>query len=291
MGIDITKLAEHELLITLGDGDWDLILPTGTPDLTLSVEWREQFIDMASDWFVRWVLDGTAIEIVHDNDPPWDCSGSARAYAVDPLMLLVRHTTLGAWMTEEYTGQSKASYESGMGLFWENYEDDLEGKIQDAVFDLLKLYWFNQHDYPEDFDMDNDPGWEELNMFEIHLEHVLLLYVSRITTADTWQQYERVVRARIEDERREMELRQKQHTLMSNMVQQFWENHFSHLTGERIEYPEFEAMRLGEILTEILADTDPKIVEAIAALGLPGSFSNKVRDTITQLAHDIVNTP
>ncbi len=60
------------------------------------------------------------------------------------------------------------------------------------------------------------------------------------------------------------------------MMKQFWQHHFSHLIGERIEYPRFIDMKL----EDILADTAPNIVEAIAELGLPGNFSNNVRETI-----------
>lgn len=290
MGIDIAKLAENQLLAALGDGDWHLTLPTGDPDVIVTTQWRQQLVVMTCDWFVRWVIKGIDIEITHDYDPPWDESGMAQQQPADPMLLLIRHDSLDSWMTAEYTGQSTASFMSGMGLFWDTYEKQLQEEIDSRVYQLFRAYWLALRDYPDDFDVSEDPDWDELFLVELGLEHALRLSVGRITTAAAWKQYEGVVRAQIEEERRQAEIRQAQYELKNDLVRQFWRLHFADLAGDKIEYPQFVDLKLAERLADILADTDPEVVEAVADLGLPGSFSNRVKEDIKQIARKIANS-
>jgi hypothetical protein len=157
-------------------------------------------------WFVRWVIGETQIEIVHHNDPPWDHSGEARRYHADSLMLLGRYISLDNWLTAEYIGQSTAAFVSGMGLFWETYEDKFEEEIQQTVYQVMEEHWLKSRNYPDDFDVWEDPVWDELSGVEITLQQALRLYVGRMLTADAWNQLEDIVRAQMEDEQRQSEV-------------------------------------------------------------------------------------
>ena len=116
------------------------------------------------------------------------------------------------------------------------------------------------------------------------LEETLRLAIGRIATADVWQRLEMVARAEIDEEHRRNQERWAKHKLMSEQAQVFWQQHFAYLEDERIEKVVFKEIQLGEKLADILADTDPEIVAAIAEVGLPGNFSNSVRDTIIAIA-------
>jgi hypothetical protein len=105
-----------------------------------------------------------------------------------------------------------------------------------------------------------------------------------MTTLDAWKNYRAAVNEQIEAERREAEAAEAQAMVKRNLVRQFWEQHFDDLTGIRIEKPAFDAMKLEDRLEDILADTDPDVVEAIAERGLPGLFSNSVADIIKMVA-------
>src|SRR5688572_18924149 len=134
MGIDITKLKEEKILEQLGEGDWAVSLPNNYPDLIVTRAWRDEIeAEMASD-FVRWVLRGIDIEVKHDDDPPWDSSGDARRYQADSLMLLTRYTSFADWLDNVHTGNSIASYVSGMGIFWETYQEKMRELIGELVF-------------------------------------------------------------------------------------------------------------------------------------------------------------
>lgn len=283
MGIEMANIPEDKLLEKLGEGDWSIALPDGYPDLIVSAAWRRQLCDDAACQFVRWVLDGVHVEIVHGYDPPWDCSGIAQHHQADPLMLLVRHETLDAWLNAEYTGNSQATFMSGMGLYWETYHDDLEDSISEEIAKLMQTHlrpWFA----PSDDDFWDDEFWDVVIEVEIPLQSVLGLVVGRMTTSEAWQRFEQVVRLQIEEEKRIQAERAARYTAMREQVKQFWKQYFAELEALRIEKPQFRELKLADRLVDVLADTDPQIVEAIAEIGLPGNFSNSVRDAIQQIA-------
>ena len=124
MAIDILNLSETDLLPTLGNGDWLIALPDNHPDMIIPAVLREQLANEAARQFVRWAIGGISVEINHHSDPPWDHSGHAYRHQTDPLVLMTRYKTLQEWLDEAYTGNSRASFVSGMGLFWDTYGDD-----------------------------------------------------------------------------------------------------------------------------------------------------------------------
>ena len=279
MGFQFEKLSPEEALRLLGDGDWAIALPEDYPDLIIPAAWRQAFYDEVGKAFIRWVLAGEVIEITHDYDPPWDYSGQSRKSRVDPMLLLTWHATLDTWLNDEYTGNSQATFTSGCGLSWETYHDDLiyyrldreVGELAEAQYQLTSI--------DEEFAMS-----DALGEVSSALEETLRLAIGRIATADVWQRLEMVARAEIDEEHRRNQERWAKHKLMSEQAQVFWQQHFAYLEDERIEKVVFKEIQLGEKLADILADTDPEIVAAIAEVGLPGNFSNSVRDTIIAIA-------
>jgi DNA-directed RNA polymerase subunit L len=147
------------------------------------------------------------------------------------------------------------------------------------------------HHYPDNFEIWEDPAWEECSMVEICLSRALQLSINQIKTADAWQQYEEIINTEISEEKYQAEIYREDYTRMHHLVRTFWQQHFADLVGHTIEFPQFKTLKMGEKLTDILADTDPQIVEAIGKIGLPGIFSNKVKDTIRKIAQASLNAP
>ncbi len=286
MSIDIEDLSESELLPTLGSGDWEITLPPKYDDLIVSEAWREDLCAAAADTFIRWVLAGTSINIVHDYDPPWDQSGDKRPYRVDPAELLGRYETFKAWMDEEYTGESRASFVSGMGLFWDDYGDAIKEDISEAVAELMTAHFKAQFE-DEDEDSWWDDAWEDTIIIQSSLEHALYLIIADIKTADAWRQYADSVRADMEAERQRNKERAKENAILGELIRHFWEDRFSDLDRRRIERPEFKALQLADRIQNALADADPRVVEAIIQFGLPGHFSNSVAFEIQQIARKV----
>jgi hypothetical protein len=286
MSVDIEKLAEADLLPTLGTGDWEIALPEKYNPLIVPVKWRLERCAEAADTFVRWVINGISISIVHDSDPPWDQSGESRSRRVDPDELLTRYDTFQEWMEDEYTGQSRASYMSGMGLFWDNYGDAIKEMLTDATTELVKDHLRAQFG---DVDDDNwwDEVWEDLTWIQSVLELALYQMVSRVKTADAWRDFAGPVMADLEAERRRVEEQSRQNAIVLKMIRKFWLDHFSDVGQQRIEKPDFRAFDLENRIREALADADPQIVEGVIQFGLPGYFSNSVGFEVQQIARKI----
>lgn len=279
MSIDITsKKDEFELLRLLGEGDWQIKTNDDYPDLVVTMTWRQELHDWVAEHFVRWVLNGVSTGISHDNDPPWDNSGIVWKQQSDPDTLLDRYKTLAEWMEQEYTGNSRASYVSGMGLFWDTYKDEIEEEISMRTYRLLESQFSTKDDETySDF-------YEAVDMVDISLRFVLLALLERLSTADVWDKYHLLVQVKIVNERRVARERLQQHQLWLQQAKTFWETHFQDVTLNRIEAKEFDALELGNRLAEVLLDTDPAIVEAIANVGLPKNFSNSVKYEIEKIA-------
>jgi hypothetical protein len=287
MSIDITRLSENELLPALGNADWIISLPTGYANLLISSAWREEIVAWAGTRFVRWVLSGVRPEITHDYDPPWDHSGQVRKRRADPLTLRILYSTLAEWLEEECTGQSRATYDSGYGLYWLTYGDELEEHIRERLTELiLSQYRPSSLECEDDF---QDVLWDDLGSVTISLEAALSLYVGQMSTAEIWKRFETLTYAQIEEEQRLSAERAAHYKRMHQLARQFWITHFADLQGTRIEQPEFKALHLEEHLRELFADADPDVVEAIAEVGLPGIFSNSVVEAIKRLAQNALS--
>lgn len=287
MAIDILDLNETDLLPTLGDGDWLIALPDNYPDVIIPAVWRRQLSDSGAIKWVRWVINGIFVEINHDLDPPWDHSGQAYRYRADPQMLLARYETLQEWMDEECTGNSTASFVSGMGLFWDTYGKDVESDVDEKVSELLKAHFRSMTGYDEDDDIWIDM-FDDVTWVQSAITHAIVLTIGLRSTQEAWATLQTEVQIQMAEERREAEERAAHYAVMHEQIQQFWQRHFAHLDNRRIERPEFRALKLADRLRDLLADTDPQLVHAISELSLPGDFSNSVRTEIQRIARRVL---
>src|SRR5258708_7050603 len=244
MSIDLEELSEDQLLPMLGWGDWEITLPATYDDLIVSADWRQALCADAADTFVRWVIGGTSVNIIHNSDPPWDQSGHARPYQADPLELLARYDTFNEWMEHEYTGQSTASFMSGMGLYWDDYGDAIKQDITDAVFELMTSHLKAQ--LGDDEDSLWDDTWEDLALIQSSLEQALYLLIAEMKTADAWRHHAGSVMADIEVEKRRVEEQAKQNAILQELIGHFWQDHFADLDRRRIEKSDFKALQLAD---------------------------------------------
>jgi len=280
-GIDITGLDTEEALRLLGQGDWLIVLTAGLPDVTISQTWRQSLQTFAAKQFVEWVIAGIDRKLSHDNDPPWDCSGQVKRMNADSLLLLARYTMLVDWAKNELTGHSRATFVSGMGLWWETYHDDIESVVETQMYDLLEAHCRNHFDLEDDAAVWEHKLWDHVEYVMIYLESVLVDDAMQMTTSDAWQIYESEVRAELEARHRQAE----KHAEEQKQARIFWRTHFPDLVDVRIELPQFREMNLEDRISECFADADPHLMRLITAgTFLPGNYSNGVREWIRQIA-------
>ncbi len=95
----------------------------------------EPYIQITPEWFA----DITDRNKIH-NDHSWDPLGSFRKLVrTDEKYCLDEYPTFFDFVDNEYTGNSKASYVSGCGLFHEYYIEDLDYKTSNWISDNVKL--------------------------------------------------------------------------------------------------------------------------------------------------------
>jgi len=285
MAVDLTKLNEDELLSALGDGKWVIAMPEGYTDLHVTPQWRDEIAAWIGTRFVRWVLNGVRYEIIYHSHSSWDRSGEAQKMPADPLMLRTDYSTLAAWFEHEHTGQWKPTYESGYGKHWETYNDVVENYIRECLTELFHTEYATQ--FAADEEHGRDTVWDNLCLVEIDLVQALTMIIGRITPAEAWARYEAVTRQQIAEEQRLSAERTALYMHKRAQAQQFWQAYFGDLQQVRIEQPQFEELYLEKRLYELFLDTAPDVIEAIAEVGLPGDFSNKVSAHIRALAVSI----
>lgn len=287
MGTSLSHISEARLLETLGDGDWLLALPKGYPDLCISPVWRQELIETTACQSVRWAMNGITIGITYDYDPPWDHSGIAQRYATHPHELLARYELLEDWLTNEYTGNRHPTFTSGYGWYWHTYADELQEDISWQVNKLIEEQLGPVGD-PDD-DAAWDALWDDISDVQFPLERALQLLAGKMTTEEAWRRFKATVKAQQEGEKRQAAERAALYAVWRDRAHTFWRSNFADLAEQRIEKPQFKALQLDGRLTELLADTDPQIVEAIAAIGLPSNFSNPVVEIVKQIAQHALN--
>jgi len=270
MPLDMMSLFEDDARSRLGNGDWQLIFEDKT-QLIITPTWRQQIIDYACELFVRWVINGYEYKVNYDG-----YYSSSKAYRVDSKLLLIKYDTLSEWC-DEYTGNR------GFHYHWMTYEDIIREFIEEKTFDVVL------HTYMATYQM-NDEEVDELQAFDDALgllpalQFVLPSIFTDINTQDVWAQYETLVRKKLAEEVHQRKIRQARHQYQKKLVDTFWQAHFSHLVGKRIEKPEFDDMKFAEDLSNILLDTDPEIIEAIIEIDVPQNVSNSVREIIKNIA-------
>ena len=285
MALDVERIEPEEALKLLGDGDWHIKNDDENhPELVFNLQFRQTILDYAANLFVRWVIAGREVKIYHHNDPSWDSSGSARTHIVDPLILLVKYETMNDWMENASTGHSKASYVSGMGLFWITFGEEIKDFVQESIYNLVKANLEAIYHIPEDEEAWEHDKWEDWEFVSWWVEPICMLWLSQFSTKDIWAKYEISVRTKIAEERIIYEKRQKIMERQRQLADNFWKAHFPELVGQRLEAPEFDARGIAEHLKVVFPYTAPEVVEAIASVGVTGNFSNSIRYAIKHIA-------
>jgi hypothetical protein len=233
--VNITKIHEDRLLEHLDKADWVITLPEGLPNLTFTTQWRRTLQEYSGKQFVRWVMEGIDRVFTNDYDPPWDHSGTLRNVKTDSMMLLVRHDLLSSWAKNEFTGQSEATYESGYGLQWTTYEEDIRRHVERQVNTYVAAHCMNTWRLEDEVDVFADERWDmsDIPLIISLLSFALLENILQLSSADAWKQFEDDIRA--ENEARRKKAEQYQH--MQKQVTQFWEVYFPDLMDIRIEMP------------------------------------------------------
>ena len=119
---------------------------------------------------------------------------------------------------------------------------------------------------------------------QLGLEHALIRLFGSLTTEETWRRYELAAHEEALEQQRQHDIWMRELERQRWQARQFWETHFADVIGMRVEVPQFRSLSLESRLREILLDTDPETVDSIAALGLPGDFSNSVQERIRKIA-------
>ena len=84
----------------------------------------EDYFKLVSNWFAYIILNNPKYEVDHSFDPSWDSSG--RVIRSDEKFDLNDYATFNDFIEREYTGESKASYVSGHGMYHYTYEEPFE---------------------------------------------------------------------------------------------------------------------------------------------------------------------
>ncbi|MCK4258728.1 MAG: GNAT family N-acetyltransferase [Halanaerobiales bacterium] len=137
----------------------------------------ENYIQMISEWFAHIIITETKGTIDHSWDPPWDHSG--RLVSTDEKYNLDEYPTFFDFLDNDYSGNTKASYLSGCGLFHETYIEELDYKTMNWISDNVQLVveelikedneelekWVNGLDEDISFSIENadDIVWEISN--------------------------------------------------------------------------------------------------------------------------------
>lgn len=288
MSVNIFKLEEEDMPKVLGEDDWHIFIADDKPDLIVTRQFRQKYLDDIAKCFVRWVKEAKDRVISHHNDPHYDSSGSIRTSEADPIMLLIRHETLEGWLKEEYTGYSQASYVSGSGLYWETYDEKWEDDLQSSAFYLVRdaICSYLGIDNPADIDVEDYDEYDSYELIDILIVVALKRVVYAHQTKDIWEKYEADVQNEIEQERIEYQQFRQHRQHMIEQARYFWSVFFAEESNMKLETPEFHRLGIEEKLRNILPDTDPEIVKAIAEIGWLGDCSNSVGIAIKKIAEE-----
>ena len=140
---------------------------------------RNAAILYAAKIFARWVLHGKTYDLKHDQDPSWDCSGRLIESFSDFSTRLAKYKTLGEWMEDCYVGTSTASHQSGCGLYWDTFSEE----IQDAIQRLAESVLMDERGLnKEDLDVGELVTDDAMELWGEALE-----VVEKIDTAFAWE--------------------------------------------------------------------------------------------------------
>ena len=119
---------------------------------------KEAIVDKAYRKIIKNFYTQDKVEITHDYDPAYDCSG--QAYNTRKFYKLMDYEIFEDFL-DEYTGSSRASYMSGCGLFWRTYSNEVEDEIRDEHYNYCKNILTNELNLPKDSSYSIDDYYDE----------------------------------------------------------------------------------------------------------------------------------
>jgi len=247
----------------------------GTPPFVLSFEGRRQILKKVAELFSRWVIEGTTFEVSHDQDPYWDHSGVLIKLQSTPQGRLELYPTLERWAEDAPTGGSVPTFLSGCGLRHQTFEEEVEQTISS---ELAALWTKNMSSTERERFLDK--AFEDAST---DIEMRLVEQAYRIPTCDAWILGETGARESIkcDEERRERGWARDQ--FHKARAGSFRESYLADLSPNyRIDGSNSRAFM--ERLSRILDLVDTADLDALASMGLPGNFSNSVKDRIARMA-------
>ncbi|HZJ83426.1 MAG TPA: hypothetical protein VFD57_06425, partial [Clostridia bacterium] len=92
---------------------------------------EHEYIQIVSEWFAYVILTRCRKIVDHKYDPPWDCSGNI--INTDGKFSLDDYPALLDFVENEYSGNSRPSFISGCGIFYNTYSDELDDITRDWI--------------------------------------------------------------------------------------------------------------------------------------------------------------
>jgi hypothetical protein len=227
--------------------------------------------------FTEWLLDGETFEVDHSFDPPGERSGMLICRNLtDEERREIMNETLGEWMRSQYSGASTASYVSGCGLFYDDYEKVIEDHVQESISEVFR----SQVSEDEWWDLIENDDFAD---FEANLRFHIVDAIQSIPTRDAYQWCEKEVRR--QRVQREVENQNRQNYLAEcrRRTSAFQRRYLPWLLTRFIDKPLWRNSGIEEQLREALKKADSKTLEALKAVGLKGHFSNSVASEIREI--------
>ena len=272
----------------------------------------ESYIQEVAEWFCEIILTQNKKYVCHMHDPPWDSSG--RIIETDEEYNLEDYDTLSDFVEQEYTGESTPSFMSGCGLFFDNYDEELEDltnswireNFEDVVKELINeeniqlktwLFELNKEFEKSEYEKPIEFTTEKVNAItqEIYFEDIigdfLILFssemqqkVSQMEPALLFKKAEKNVRDRLEKHRKKELERQEKERKKREEAEKIWdkiERRYKLKYGEnlyKIDKPTY-INKIKPILEDLLADGED--VKPLKILN--HKFSNSVKELIKEL--------
>ncbi len=242
------------------------------------------------------LLTGCQRYISHDFDPPWDSSGFLFSKSSDASFDIGVYKKVGDFFVN-YTGNSKATYTSGCGLYHEtygeHYEEWMEEQYRNAHYSVLHmtdveiLLTLARETFGEDnfdtLDMNSliDDLLDAVEEFEdlsiLHAEN-LRIKISEMDLLFVYKLGEKRAKERLHNEQMEMEQSKKQIELEKAAFNKLWpllekkyKLAYQRPFPKRIEMPEFTSFQ--QFLDDHNVQKQERVLIGKYA---PISFSNSV---------------
>jgi hypothetical protein len=246
------------------DAVWRVSASGAYPDRVLTPGDRDDMLTEASARFAGWVIEGRTYELRNR-------SGGLAPTKTTAQQRLALYTTLGEWMEDAFTGS-----------FHETFSDDIDRRIIDVVWDL----WTQGLTEAEREHMVDVDAWDDA----VECEYALRECVAATPTADAWQRGEDIARRAIAETHAEQARQQELTARHREHARQFWQRTFHDLPPDIPMTMNSPCVRMFlNRLQHALSGAAREEVHAIAQVGLPGNFSNKVENLIWLSAQEALH--